>query len=55
MAKALSQGTCISKAVFMKFLYLLKNHKSLIVFRCIEAQHDNLILVLWSTLTDAMI
>ena len=39
---ALSHGMCISKAVFVKFLYLLKNRKSLIVFQCIEARRNNL-------------
>ena len=41
MPNTLSQGMCISKAVFAKFLYLLKNSKSLIVFQCIEAWHNN--------------
>ena len=46
MPNILSQGTCISKAAFVKFLYLLKNCKRLIVFLHVEAQHDNLILKL---------
>ena len=55
MPNALSKGTCISNVVFVKFLYLLENLKTLIVFQRIEAQCNNLILVLMSTLTDAMV